>query len=407
MHNTKSKAKGISASSFLDLQAELSKKKEQFEQEKTAGKSRYIVGGVQRPDKKPTVWGQRNRGVKNRAERDEEQEIISKPTLDSARAALERKTKLYDQLKKGKSGGISDKQFDSLLVDFDAKGISNSYESDSDDVDESLTVPVPLVNDEDDDPIIEYTDEFGRTRTDRRSEVPRHLMPKPEEEEEGEDEDEGVLYNPQGHFPTYEPTEERISKIEQQYAEDTEPPEKHYDPNTENRARGAAFYQLPTRGDDRRTRIEELKSEHVTTQAVREQMGAINVRPGEVEGMRASESSSRASEKRKREIEDRRRLVDAKRKKAKGVTAESQPAATPVFTASTVAGESQPAATPVFTASAAAESNRTTLPPPRPTDPFAALEATMPPSNKVKPNTNHEADDFLAQLENGLLNRGR
>lgn len=216
-----------------------------------------------------------------------------------------------------------------------------------------------------------------------------------------------TIDNPQGHFPTYEPTEERISKIEQQYAEDTEPPEKHYDPNTENRARGAAFYQLPTRGDDRRTRIEELKSEHVTTQAVREQMGAINVRPGEVEGMRASESSSRASEKRKREIEDRRRLVDAKRKKAKGVTAESQPAATPVFTASTVAGESQPAATPVFTASAAAESNRTTLPPPRPTDPFAALEATMPPSNKVKPNTNHEADDFLAQLENGLLNRGR
>lgn len=34
-----------------------------------------------------------------------------------------------------------------------------------------------------DDPIIEYEDEFGRLRTSRRSEVPRHLLPKPQDEE--------------------------------------------------------------------------------------------------------------------------------------------------------------------------------------------------------------------------------
>lgn len=33
---------------------------------------------------------------------------------------------------------------------------------------------------QDDDPIIEYEDEFGRVRTGRRSEVPRHLL-EPEE----------------------------------------------------------------------------------------------------------------------------------------------------------------------------------------------------------------------------------
>ena len=34
-----------------------------------------------------------------------------------------------------------------------------------------------------DDPIIEYEDEFGRIRTARRSEVPRHLLPTSKDQE--------------------------------------------------------------------------------------------------------------------------------------------------------------------------------------------------------------------------------
>jgi hypothetical protein len=47
----KAKAKGISASSFLDLKAELSKQEDEFSRSKAAGKSNFIVGGVKRPDK--------------------------------------------------------------------------------------------------------------------------------------------------------------------------------------------------------------------------------------------------------------------------------------------------------------------------------------------------------------------
>lgn len=36
------------------------------------------------------------------------------------RAALEKKAKLYDKLRKGKTGGLTDKQYDSLLVDVSA-----------------------------------------------------------------------------------------------------------------------------------------------------------------------------------------------------------------------------------------------------------------------------------------------
>ena len=46
-----------------------------------------------------------------------ELEEISRPTLDSARAVLERKAKIYEKLRKGKTGGLNDAQYDALLVD--------------------------------------------------------------------------------------------------------------------------------------------------------------------------------------------------------------------------------------------------------------------------------------------------
>lgn len=97
--------------------------------------------------------------MKTRAARDIELEAISKPTLESARAALERKAKIYDKLRRGKTGGLNDAQYDALLVDvsvhcrilglrglrvwkqFDSMGPTDTYQSDSEDEDESLTVP--------------------------------------------------------------------------------------------------------------------------------------------------------------------------------------------------------------------------------------------------------------------------
>lgn len=58
-----------------------------------------------------------NKGVKDRANRDILLEEISRPTLDSARSALERKAKIYEKLRKGRTGGLSDAQYDALLVD--------------------------------------------------------------------------------------------------------------------------------------------------------------------------------------------------------------------------------------------------------------------------------------------------
>jgi len=66
--------------------------------------------------------------------------------------------------------------------------------------------------------------------------------------------------------------------------------------------------------------MEELKAAREETARTRQEIGAEDVKPGDVEGMREGGSSSstaqsKAAEKRKREIEERRKMIEAKRRK--------------------------------------------------------------------------------------------
>ncbi|CAL1716520.1 unnamed protein product [Somion occarium] len=386
----KGKASGVSTSSFFDLRAEIAKHEEEFVKNKAAGQT-TLVGGVKRPDKKPTVWARHNRGVQGRASRDIEIEAVSKPTLDAARAILERKAQVYEKLSKGKSGGLSEKQYETLLVDFDSKVI-DSYESDSDEVDESLTIPKPLENE--DDPVIEYEDEFGRVRTARKSEIPRHLLPPDPNAEPPEEEfDPYVIYNPVNYFPTYQPSEDRIAAINAELAEESNPLNIHYDAAGEVRAKGAGFYQFSADGETRRKQMEELRKAREETEKTRVELGAVNVKPGEVEGMvhegevvSGQLKKSRAMEKRKRELEERRKMLDAKRRK-------KEPAPSP-----------SPREEPESAKPQIAEAS-TSL------DPFAALEAQASSSSakgkqKQKDTREDPADAFLAALERDMLKGG-
>ncbi|KAF8588885.1 hypothetical protein K439DRAFT_1334318 [Ramaria rubella] len=291
-----------STSSFLDLKAQLAKQEAEFAQNRALGKDMVLKGGVQRSGKKPTIWAQPNKGVAARNARDLEWSLASKPTLEAAKDALERKALQYEKLKKGKTAGLSEKQYDSLLVDFDRKAEEEDYESDSsEDVDESLTVPKRL---DDDDPIVEYEDEFGRMRTARQSEVPRNLQPPQDQEVEPED-DPYLIHGNVNYFPTYEPSAEKIAAVEAAAQEDANPA-THYDATGEVRPRGAGFYQFSKDEETRQKQMEDLKRSRTETEKVREETGAAagkEVRPG--------------LEKRKREIEERRKAIEAKRRKVK------------------------------------------------------------------------------------------
>ncbi|KAJ3744373.1 hypothetical protein DFH05DRAFT_1398235 [Lentinula detonsa] len=404
MHSTKSRAKGISAGSLFDLKADLAKKGEEFARDKAAGKTYTLATERPANEKKSSKWSLSNKGVQARAARDvRELESVSQPTLENARISLERKSKKYTQLIQGKTAGLNEKQMEALLVDFDAKGIDSNWESDSDDVDESLTVPTH----DGDDPMVEYIDEYGRTRTARKSEVPRQAKL---DEEIQEDDDErypsvtisfkyGLLLsfsagNPQvlqNHFPTFHLDEDRRTQIVNEYAEENNPLDKHYDPNSEVRDRGAASYSFSLDEQTRQARLDDLKATHLETNATRKEMGAVDVRPGEIEGMQAPEvgSSAKGSEKRKREIEERRKILEAKRKKAKTTTEGPKPGSDSTSTASITANAKQ---SPIA-------------------DPFASLESatfsTPSPNNGKSKAISSDADEFLAQLGNEMLDKKR
>lgn len=135
-----------------------------------------------------------------------------------------------------------------------------------------------------------------------------------------------ITDNPVNHFPVYEPDAARVSDIEKEFAEENNPLNIHYDASGEVRAKGAGFYQFSADEETRRRQMEELKNYREETGKTRAELGAVDLKPGEVEGMNVGDgvgsgggtSKSAALEKRKRDLEERRKLVDAKRRKKLG-----------------------------------------------------------------------------------------
>ena len=193
-----------------------------------------------------------------------------------------------------------------------------------------------------------------------------------------------------------------MTEIEKAFAEENNPLGVHFDGSKEIRAKGAGFYQFSTDEETRKAQMEELKASREETERVRRGTGALDLKPGEVEGMHdvdapgSTGTKSRAMEKRKRELEERRKLIEAKRRKVDGGV--DMPVASMMgsSTEPTVPGPSTTAASV-----------------PVPNVPFAALEAQSSAS-KAKdsgktslPNAHAapilEADAFLSQLEEVFL----
>ncbi|GAA5825159.1 hypothetical protein JCM11251_006124 [Rhodosporidiobolus azoricus] len=349
----RSRAAPASASSFLDLKAQISKHESDFTKSKQLGQS-TIAGGVPRGggSKKLPTWARQNKGLAARSAKDQ---VVYEDEVDTGRgdpekikAQLERKAAIYDKIRKGKTGGLSEDQIGSLLVDFDRKTYDNPDTSDDDsagsDVDESLTVPDRRIadssKDDDDepgpslpyDPLVEYTDEFGRTRMIPRSEVPRGApfrdptataegggVQYSTGEEAGSSgalrpgegpEASNIIYGDQTSFPVYEPDPSILAKRAATLAAAAAAPlVDHYDASEENRQRGAGFYAFSGNEEERKAQMETLKKERVETERKR--------RERDEEGDLVKREREREKEERKRKIEEKRREVEARRKRAK------------------------------------------------------------------------------------------
>lgn len=73
---------------------------------------------------KPSKWAAPSKGLAGRLKRQAEQESleqragkVDKASLESSKGALERKAKIYEELKRGRTGGLSERQLAEASVD--------------------------------------------------------------------------------------------------------------------------------------------------------------------------------------------------------------------------------------------------------------------------------------------------
>ncbi|KAL6111515.1 ccdc174 [Pungitius sinensis] len=170
----KKKPFAVTASSLVDLKAELYRKQEQFKQEKLGHENSGAGFTSKAKIKKPNVWSKQNTGVSARAEKDAEQLAEEQTSLDTSRRKLEEKAKLYEQMTKG---DFPDEETEGLfLVDFTQKIIDKKREmyaqketDRKDEESDNSSVPPPQNPDEE---WVDYVDALGRSRRCMKKDLP-------------------------------------------------------------------------------------------------------------------------------------------------------------------------------------------------------------------------------------------
>ncbi|XP_063071107.1 coiled-coil domain-containing protein 174 isoform X2 [Engraulis encrasicolus] len=177
----KKKQFNVTASSLVDLKAELHRKQQSFRQEKLTqpGGSSTTKGAAARDkSKKPNIWAKQNEGVSARAQRDVELSAEEENNLEKSKKRLEEKARLYEQMTKG---DFPDEETEGLfLVDFtqkiidqrrDAHTSSSGTSRDRDGEEQDIHVPVPPAQNPDEE-WVEYVDALGRSRKCLRKDLP-------------------------------------------------------------------------------------------------------------------------------------------------------------------------------------------------------------------------------------------
>ncbi|XP_061746605.1 coiled-coil domain-containing protein 174 isoform X2 [Nerophis ophidion] len=166
----KKKPFDVTASSLVDLKAELYRKQEQFKQERL-GQEHTGYKAPKVKVKKPNVWNKQNSGVSARADKDAEQLAEEQQSIDNARSKLEEKAKLYEQMTKG---DFPDEETEGLyLVDFAQKIIDKRREgrAESEDEETGRLSPIPPPQNPDEE-WVDFVDALGRSRRCMKKDLP-------------------------------------------------------------------------------------------------------------------------------------------------------------------------------------------------------------------------------------------
>ncbi|KAF2799568.1 hypothetical protein K505DRAFT_321056 [Melanomma pulvis-pyrius CBS 109.77] len=238
--------------------------------------------------KKEDIFSSHNKNVKKRALKDLEDSSFTQQkhrgrtveekaeddaTWRRTKRRMEEKARLYHALKRGDIEDLDDK----YGVDFDAKwaekqgkeGGAEAPESESDSESEQS-----------EEELIEYMDEFGRTRKGTRAEAARE---KRKQLTQAADEPDrftarpsmpaSVIYGDTVQTQAFNPDETIAQQMAELAAkrdkELTPPPEVHFDGREEMRQRGTGYFQFSKDEEERRAQMSNLEQERQDTEKAR------------------------------------------------------------------------------------------------------------------------------------------
>ena len=251
---------------------------------------------------KDDIFSSHNRNTHKRAKRDldpdagasfEQKHTTNGDALESSvwersKRKMEAKARLYAAMKRGDVEDTVDK----YAVDFDRKWAESA------DAREGEAISSDDGEDDASSGMVEYTDEFGRTRTGTASDAARAERTKRGAKEATSDRftarpnaPENVIYGDAIQHAAFDPDAPMVSQMEALAAKRdrslTPPAEEHFDGGKEIRTKGTGFFQFSGDAEERKRQMEGLERER-----------------GETE---------RKREERVSRIEERRRVVDARR----------------------------------------------------------------------------------------------
>ena len=185
---------------------------------------------------------------------------------------MEEKARLYAALKRGDIEDIDDKygvDFDRKWADTQASGAAGNASSSSDE-------------DSEDEEIVEYLDEFGRTRKGTRADALREERRKRTLEHDTPDRftarpsmPEQIIYGDTVQTNAFNPDETIAQQMAELAAkrdkELTPPPELHFDGRAEARTRGTGFMYFDQDEETRKEQMGRLERERTETERVRKE----------------------------------------------------------------------------------------------------------------------------------------
>jgi hypothetical protein len=236
---------------------------------------------------KENIFRSHNRNIAKRAKRDHEdspafaiqKHTTNDETLDSAvwqrsKRKMEEKARLYAAMKRGDVEDMDEK----YTVDFDRKWAENhdqpSEEEDDDDDDDE-----PEAGDGE---MVEYLDEFGRTRTGTRSQA--HIASLASSQKDSSDRFTArpsapatVIYGDTIQHAAFDPdfpiTEQMAALAKKRDRSLTPPPEMHFDGSAEVRQKGTGFFQFSEDAAERGKQMEDLEQTRQETETARAELG--------------------------------------------------------------------------------------------------------------------------------------